>query len=75
MNKSLLLFEYKRLADLLPLPKINFKHKVTHQQMKKFLAIIATVALFAIILSSCKSHELCPAYGKTSAKTITEKQV
>ena len=32
--------------------------------MKKFLAIIATVALFAIILSSCKSHELCPAYGK-----------
>ena len=43
--------------------------------MKKFLAIIATVALFAIILSSCKSHELCPAYGKADTKAKTQKQV
>jgi hypothetical protein len=43
--------------------------------MKKLLAIIATVALFAIILSSCKSHELCPAYGKVDAKVKTQKQV
>lgn len=43
--------------------------------MKKFLAIIATVALFAIILSSCKSHELCPAYGKADIKAKTAKQV
>lgn len=43
--------------------------------MKKFLAIIATVALFAIILSSCKSHELCPAYGKADTKAKTAKQV
>ena len=43
--------------------------------MKKVLAIIATVALFAIILSSCKSHELCPAYGKVDSKSKTEKPV
>jgi hypothetical protein len=49
--------------------------KTTKQNMKKLLALIATIALFAIILSSCKSHELCPAYGKTSAKVTTEKQV
>jgi hypothetical protein len=43
--------------------------------MKKLLAIIASIVLFATILSSCKSHELCPAYGKTSAKVTTEKRV
>lgn len=43
--------------------------------MKKLLAFIATIALFAIILSSCKSHELCPAYGKVDVKAKTEKQV
>jgi hypothetical protein len=43
--------------------------------MKKVLAFIATIALFAIILSSCKSHELCPAYGKADVKVKTEKSV
>lgn len=43
--------------------------------MKKFLAFIATVAVFAILLSSCKSHELCPAYGKVVKKSHTEKRV
>lgn len=43
--------------------------------MKKVLALIATIALFAIILSSCKGHELCPAYGKADTKAKTEKQV
>lgn len=43
--------------------------------MKKLIALIATIALFAVILSSCKSHELCPAYGKTDVKIITGKQV
>ena len=43
--------------------------------MKKIIAIIATVALFAVILSSCKSHELCPAYGKVVVKAKTVKQV
>ena len=43
--------------------------------MKKIIAIIATVALFAVILSSCKSHELCPAYGKVVVKAKTAKQV
>jgi len=43
--------------------------------MKKLLAFIATVAIFAIVLSSCKSHELCPAYGKVVKKAPTNKQV
>ncbi|MEK6615539.1 MAG: hypothetical protein AABZ32_05435 [Bacteroidota bacterium] len=43
--------------------------------MKKVLAFIATIVLFAIILSSCKGHELCPAYGKTDTQSKTEKQV
>ena len=43
--------------------------------MKKILAIIATIALFAVIFSSCKGHELCPAYGKADVKVITDKKV
>lgn len=43
--------------------------------MKKVLAFVATIALFAIILSSCKGHELCPAYGKAEPKAKTEKSV
>ena len=43
--------------------------------MKKFLAFLATAVLFAIILSSCKGHELCPAYGKAEVKQKTEKSV
>ncbi len=44
--------------------------------MKKVLALIATVALFSIILSSCKAHhELCPAYGKVSTEIKTNKSV
>lgn len=36
--------------------------------MKKVL-VIATVALFAIALYSCKGHESCPAYSKAPSKT------
>jgi hypothetical protein len=43
--------------------------------MKKFLAIIATIVLFIAILSSCKSHELCPTYGKVDSKAKMAKQV
>lgn len=40
--------------------------------MKK--ALIATTALFlvAILYSSCKGHQTCPAYGKTQAKTTNK---
>lgn len=51
---------------------INTILKVT---MKKLLAFLAIVMLFVIILSSCKGHELCPAYGKADSKPKTEKQV
>jgi hypothetical protein len=38
--------------------------------MKKILLGIAFIGFFSILLSSCKSHERCPAYGKVdSVKT------
>jgi len=43
--------------------------------MKKLLALIATIFLFALILCSCKSHELCPAYSKAGKKMNIEKPV
>ncbi len=40
--------------------------------MKKIL--IATTALFlvAILYSSCKSHETCPAYGKVKTQKTAQ---
>jgi len=32
--------------------------------MKKLFVITFTVILLGIFLSSCKTHERCPAYGK-----------
>lgn len=32
--------------------------------MKKVLIASATLFLIALVYSSCKSHESCPAYGK-----------
>ncbi len=32
--------------------------------MKKFFAYTFLVAIVAITVPSCKSHERCPAYGK-----------
>jgi len=38
---------------------------------KKVLIASATLFLIAIVYSSCKSHETCPAYGKAnSSKSI-----
>jgi hypothetical protein len=40
--------------------------------MKKVLLIAATLLLLGTVLSSCKTHERCPAYSKTTSQT-TEK--
>jgi hypothetical protein len=34
--------------------------------MKKFVAFIAVVLFAGSVLSSCKSHQKCPAYSKNS---------
>ena len=36
----------------------------TQTGMKKVLIASATLFLIALVYSSCKSHESCPAYGK-----------
>ena len=37
--------------------------------MKKLLFTAAALFLVAILYSSCKGHETCPAYGKVEAKS------
>lgn len=37
--------------------------------MKKLITLLTVVFLFAIALSSCKTHEKCPAYGSLEMKT------
>ncbi|HET6245145.1 MAG TPA: hypothetical protein VFF35_11580 [Bacteroidia bacterium] len=34
--------------------------------MKKLSIVVLALALVGSVLSSCKSHEKCPAYGKVS---------
>ncbi len=43
----------------------------TQTGMKKVLIASATLFLIALVYSSCKSHESCPAYGKAdTSKTV-----
>ncbi|MGB0403299.1 MAG: hypothetical protein ACPGEG_04325 [Salibacteraceae bacterium] len=36
--------------------------------MKKLAIILGVLLVSATVLSSCKSHERCPAYSKTAPK-------
>lgn len=38
--------------------------------MKKVLIASATLFLIALVYSSCKSHESCPAYGKADTSKV-----
>jgi hypothetical protein len=37
--------------------------------MKKLLFVTATLFLVAILYSSCKGHETCPAYGSVDVES------
>ncbi len=38
--------------------------------MKKLLGVVVVFAIVVLSLSSCKSHEKCPAYSKADAKIV-----
>ena len=40
--------------------------------MKKLLAATTALFLVAILYSSCKSHETCPAYGSVDTENSEE---
>lgn len=39
-------------------------------QMKKLALLSAVVFAFCVSLSSCKSHEKCPAYSKANSVSV-----
>jgi len=41
--------------------------------MKKIISVFAMLAVLATIVSSCKTHEKCPAYGQNSKPAIHNK--
>lgn len=43
-------------------------------QMKKALVFSALMGFVAVSMISCKSHELCPAYGKSENGSDTKKE-
>ncbi|HOV10874.1 MAG TPA: hypothetical protein PLL90_03825 [Bacteroidales bacterium] len=43
--------------------------------MKKTLSVILLLVAVAMIISSCATRELCPAYSKEIKKPSTEKRV
>jgi hypothetical protein len=38
--------------------------------MKKLFGVVVLFAIVAVSLSSCKSHEKCPAYSKANSKIV-----
>jgi len=36
--------------------------------MKKIISVFALLAITAMLVSSCKTHEKCPAYGQSNTK-------
>jgi|GEM_PF-669200 len=43
--------------------------------MKKFLFLLAAGFVFGLAVTSCKSHETCPAYGSADVATeVSEAQ-
>jgi hypothetical protein len=44
------------------------KHNLINH-MKKFLLSIVAVALVGVSVTSCKSHEKCPAYSKVNTES------
>lgn len=42
--------------------------------MKKTISIILLLAAMSVIISSCATRELCPAYSKAVKKTPAEKR-
>ena len=36
--------------------------------MKKIISFVSAFALVAVLFSSCKSHEKCPAYSKVNTQ-------
>lgn len=43
--------------------------------MKKVIVIASVLFLAGVVFSSCKSHEKCPAYGKTNSNSLYKKSV
>gem|GEM_PF-2436528 len=43
--------------------------------MKKTISVILLLVAMAMIISSCATRELCPAYSKAEKKAATEKRV
>lgn len=49
----------------------KYKQKMKAIHMKKIFVVTAITAFFIVSLSSCKTHEKCPAYAK-AVKSHTE---
>ena len=44
--------------------RLTIKNNFTLTHMKKFFVIVASVVFVSAIMTSCRSHERCAAYGK-----------
>ena len=65
-KKFLLGLHNWRIVITLPhlIMRLSVKNNLTLTQMKKFFVIVASVFFVSAIVTSCRSHERCAAYGK-----------
>jgi hypothetical protein len=53
--------------------KIPLKPKIKQPVMKKIAMVIVILVLGSLAMSSCKSKELCPAYGTSQIEVENPK--
>jgi hypothetical protein len=41
--------------------------------MKKAISVFLLLIVISLVLASCKTHELCPAYMKNNTKTVEKR--
>lgn len=54
---------------------IIFVIQKTNITMKKLALLSTLLVAFSVTISSCKSHEKCPAYSKANTTSTTKKSV
>lgn len=49
-----------------------YNQQIGEKNMKKIILSLVIVAFVCVVLSSCKTHERCPAYSKANSEKIVK---
>ncbi|MFQ5334576.1 MAG: hypothetical protein ACE5DN_00730 [Flavobacteriales bacterium] len=73
--KKIVCFNYQInyfCRQMKPLRQLDVKGTFKQNRMRRTAIALALLMLGGMTLTSCKSHERCPAYGKIEKSTATQ---